>query len=280
MGASGMAGHVIAKHFTNIGADVYALTNVSCDVPNNIVCDVLDSSLLEKIITSGKFDAIINAIGILNESADKNKSVAVFLNGYLPHFVAHITSNTKTKIIQMSTDCVFSGKSGKYKESDIADGETFYDRSKAIGELVDDKNITFRNSIIGPDANKNGIGLFNWFMAQSGTINGFTKAIWSGVSTITLAKAMQKAIEQNLTGLYHLTNNNTINKHELLKLFSKHLKASKTIVNAIDGWNVDKSLVCTRNDFKFTVPSYEQMVIEIREWVLANKSSYTHYEVV
>jgi len=280
MGASGMAGHVIAKHFVECGSNVYGLTNIPFNAPNSIVCDVLNSKLLEKTIKGGKFDVIINAIGILNESADKNKNIAVYLNSYLPHFVASLISNTKTKLIHMSTDCVFSGEIGNYKESDFADGATFYDKSKALGEVVDDKNLTFRNSIIGPDVNKCGIGLFNWFMAQSSTINGFTKAIWSGVSTITLAKAMQKAIDKNLTGLYHLTNNNTINKLELLKLFSKHLKGDKITVNKVDGWDVNKSLICTRNDFDFVVPSYEEMVIEIKEWVVRHKELYPHYEVV
>ena len=76
----------------------------------------------------------------------------------------------------MSTDCVFSGEKGNYLESDFPDGKTFYDRTKALGELNDDKNITLRNSIVGPDIKASGIGLLSWFMKQSGTINGFTKA--------------------------------------------------------------------------------------------------------
>ena len=94
----------------------------------------------------------------------------------------------------MSTDCVFSGKTGWYSETSSRDGETFYDRSKALGELENNKDLTFRNSIIGPDLNKNGIGLFNWFMKQEGQIYGFTKAIWTGVTTLTLAKAMERCV--------------------------------------------------------------------------------------
>ena len=82
----------------------------------------------------------------------------------------------------MSTDCVFSGKSAPYSEDSARDGVTFYDRTKALGEMNDNKNLIFRNSIIGPDMKKNGIGLFNWFMKQKGTINGFTGAIWTGVN--------------------------------------------------------------------------------------------------
>ena len=101
----------------------------------------------------------------------------------------------------MSTDCVFSGKTGGYDESSLRDGETFYDRSKALGELENQKDLTFRNSIIGPDLNEEGIGLFNWFMKQTGEINGYTKAMWTGVTTLTLAKAMESAVQQGLTGL-------------------------------------------------------------------------------
>src|SRR5699024_1115052 len=108
----------------------------------------------------------------------------------------------KTKIIHMSTDCVFSGKIGNYKEDSLRDGETFYDRSKALGELDNQKDLTFRNSIIGPDINENGIGLFNWFMKQEGSINGYSKAIWTGVTTLTLAKAMDSALKEDLVGIY------------------------------------------------------------------------------
>ena len=82
----------------------------------------------------------------------------------------------------------FSGEKGNYLESDFPDGKTFYDRTKALGELNDDKNITLRNSIVGPDIKASGIGLLSWFMKQSGTINGFTKAMWTGQTTVQLAK--------------------------------------------------------------------------------------------
>src|SRR5699024_5151046 len=137
-----------------------------------------------------EYDAIINAVGILNKDAEENKSHAVLLNSYLPHYISNLTKDMNTKVIHMSTDCVFSGKVGSYKEDSLRDGQTFYDRSKALGELENDKDLTFRNSIIGPDMNKNGIGLFNWFMKQNGYIKGFNKAIWTGVTTLTLAKAM------------------------------------------------------------------------------------------
>ena len=125
----------------------------------------------------------------------------------------------------------------------------FYDRSKALGELENDKDLTLRNSIIGPDINPDGIGLFNWFMKQDGQINGFNKAIWTGVTTLTLAKAMEQAVTENLTGLYNLVNNQTINKYSLIKLFNKHLRNNRLEIRPTEFITLDKSLINNRTDF-------------------------------
>ncbi|MFD1780171.1 SDR family oxidoreductase [Fredinandcohnia salidurans] len=277
LGATGMAGHVIAIYFKEQGHDVTAFTRRAFPYTKNIIADVTNLKALEETVVKGKYDVVINCIGILNQYAEENKPQAVFLNSYLPHYLSYITRELKTKIIHMSTDCVFSGKQGNYNEKSIRDGETFYDRSKALGELENDKDLTFRNSIIGPDMNESGIGLFNWFMKQNGEINGFTKAVWTGVTTITLAKAMEKAINENLTGLYNLVNNQCINKFDLLQLFNLHLRENTISILPSESVRVDKSLVNNRKDFTFIVPSYEQMVIEMKEWILNHKELYSHY---
>lgn len=277
LGSTGMAGHMISIYLKEAGHEVTTFSRRRFKYCDNINGDVTNLSSIEKIISEGDYDAVINAIGILNKSADENKPQAVFLNGYLPHYLSDITKKMKTRVIHMSTDCVFSGKTGGYSETSFRDGETFYDRTKALGELENNKDLTFRNSIIGPDMNQNGIGLFNWFMKQQGTINGFNKAVWTGVTTLTLAKAIEKALEQNLTGLYNLVNNETINKFELLKLFNKHMKSEKLEILPSDDVVIDKSLVNNRTDFEFVVPSYEQMVIEMREWIENHKNLYPHY---
>jgi dTDP-4-dehydrorhamnose reductase len=277
LGATGMAGHTIAVYLKEQGHEVTALTRKSFPYCENIIADVTDLSLLGEIITKRKYDAVINCIGILNQDAETNKHQAVFLNSYLPHYLSHRTKGSITKIIQMSTDCVFSGKIGNYNESSLRDGETFYDRSKALGELENEKDLTFRNSIIGPDMNKDGIGLFNWFMKQSGEMNGYTKAIWTGVTTLTLAKAMEKATKDNLVGLYNLVNNDSIPKYEMLMLFNNYFKANKLVINKSDSFLLDKSLVNSRKDFNFIVPSYEEMIIQMKEWVENHKELYPHY---
>lgn len=277
LGGTGMAGHTISIYFKEAGHDVTAFSRSKVDYCKNVNGDITDFGNLKKIINEGQYDAIINAIGILNQDAEDHKSNAVLLNSYLPHFLSDTTKEMKTRVIHMSTDCVFSGKTGGYSETSFRDGETFYDRSKALGELENNKDLTFRNSIIGPDMSERGIGLFNWFMKQEGQINGFTKAIWTGVTTLTLAKAMEQALKENLTGLYNLVNNETINKYELLKLFNAYMKDGQIEILPSDDLSLDKSLINKRTDFSFEVPSYEAMVSEMKEWIDNHKDLYPHY---
>ncbi|MEK5435772.1 SDR family oxidoreductase [Paenibacillus sp. FSL L8-0696] len=279
LGATGMAGHTISIYFKENGHDVTAFSRRNFEYCTNIVGDITDFNHLNDVIKIGNYDAIINAIGILNRDAEENKSNAVLINSYLPHYLSEVTKNMETKIVHMSTDCVFSGKSGSYNEKSFKDGETFYDRTKALGELENYKDLTFRNSIIGPDLNEKGIGLFNWFMKQNGHINGFTSAIWSGVTTITLAKAMEKALEENLTGLYNLVNNESISKFDLLKLCNEIFN-NRTVISPSNEMKVDKSLVNNRGeDFSFVVPNYEQMILEMKKWIEQHKEMYPHYSI-
>lgn len=277
LGANGMAGHTIVLYLSEQGHDVTAFTRQSISFcKKNIIGDAFDTEYLKKIVVSDEFDAIINCIGILNQNADSNPLHAIYLNSLLPHLIVETISKRQTKLIQISTDCVFSGKNGPYKEDSFKDGETIYDRTKALGEVNDDKNLTFRNSIIGPDINDNGIGLFNWFMKQKNEIFGYTNAIWTGVTTLTLAKAIEQAINENLTGLYNLVNNTNISKYNLLELFNKYFKDNSIQIIPNDTLKLDKSLICTRQDFNFKIPSYEEMVMEMKDWIIHHKHIYKY----
>lgn len=277
LGANGMAGHTISLYFIEKGHDVTTFSTHPVGYGKNITGNALDREKFEEILTSDKFDVVINCIGLLVKSCDENPDKAIYLNSYLPHLVVSKLKDKNAKFIQMSTDCVFAGNTGPYYESSTPDGPLLYDRTKALGEINDDRNLTFRNSIIGPDINPDGIGLFNWFMKQNGEINGFTKAMWTGVTTITLAKAMEKAIETDLTGLKNLVNNENISKYELIKLFNKHFKDNTVTINPDDKYSVDKSLLSKRDDFSFKVPNYEEMVVEMKDWVYNHKDIYPHY---
>ena len=275
-----MAGHLISLYFKEQGHEVVGFARQqSTLLDNTIVGDASDMPLIKKAIDEGNFDAVINCIGLLNQFAEQNKAMAVLLNGYLPHYLTEITKDIKTKVIHMSTDCVFAGNDGPYYEDTLPNGATFYDRSKAMGEINTAKDLTFRNSIVGPDIKPSGIGLFNWFMKQEGEVGGYTRAIWTGVTTYTLAKAMEQALKENLTGLYNLVNNESISKYDLLGLFNTYFRAGEVKINPNDKLQLDKSLRRKREDFSFVVPSYEQQVKEMREWVDAHPSLYPHYNV-
>ena len=277
LGATGMAGHVISLELVENGHEVTAFSRTQFTLCNNIIGDAKNLDLLKEILNLHKFDYIINAIGILNKSAEDNKADAVFINSYLPHYLSEITESSNSKLIHMSTDCVFSGAKGEYIESSFKDGTTFYNRSKALGEIENDKDLTFRNSIIGPDMRFSGIGLFNWFMKQEGPIEGYTNVIWSGVTSITLAKAMEVAMLEGLTGVYHLTNNKKISKYDLLILLNKHMRNNKIEINKNNQIKSNKSLITTRTGFSFVVPEYNEMIQEMVNWILKHKELYPHY---
>lgn len=279
LGCNGMAGHLISLYLHERGHDVTGYARQKSQYVATVIGDATDYPILKQVVESNKYDTIINCVGLLNQFAENNHSQAVALNSYLPHFLAEITEGTETQVIHMSTDCVFSGKRGSYTEDDFPDGETFYDRSKALGELNDSKNVTLRNSIVGPDIKSNGIGLLNWFMQQNGTLNGFTKAIWTGQTTLQLAKTMEVVAKERAVGLYNMVPSTSINKFDLLCLFNKYLRNNSLTINPVDGVCADKSLIRTRFDFTYIIPDYETMIAEIADWIINHKSMYPHYNL-
>ncbi len=277
LGANGMAGHTVSLYFIKRGHEVSTFSKSPFPYGKNITGDAMDRDFLKSLLTAENFDAVINCIGLLIKDCERYPDRAVYLNSYLPHFAAKILKNRKTKLIHMSTDCVFSTEKGNYSEKNFPDGKAFYDRTKALGEINDSKNLTFRNSIIGPDINVKGVGLFNWFMKQSVKIDGYTKVIWTGVTTLTLAEAMEKAIEENLTGIYNLVNNKAVTKFDLLTLFNKYFKKGSLTIVPDKKTVSNRSLINKRTDFSFTVPPYEEMIIKMKKWVDEHKKIYPHY---
>lgn len=277
LGVKGMAGHLISTYLIERGHNVVGLARSKVLHCKSVVGDARDIILLRTIIKEGKFDAVINCIGILNQFAEQNKELAVYLNSYLPHLLADITKNDFTQIIHMSTDCVFSGKKGHYTETDLPDGETFYDRTKALGELNDNKNITLRNSIVGPDINRNGIGLMNWFMKQENSVQGYSEVYWSGLTTLELAKTMEHVAKVKANGLFNMVNGESISKYQLLLLFNKYLRNDKVNIIPNNDLALNKSLKRTRFDFNYLVPDYEMMIIELAQWIKNHKQFYPSY---
>ncbi len=280
LGCNGMAGHIISIYLKEQGHDVTGYAREKSRFVDTVIGDATDFDLLKKTVLSGGYDSVVNCIGLLNQFAENDHAAAVLLNGYLPHFLAKITKDTNIQIIHMSTDCVFSGKTGGYTEDSIPDGTLFYDKSKAVGELEDEKNITLRNSIIGPDIKESGIGLLNWFMKQSGSVNGFTGAVWTGQTTLQLAKTMEQAAITRAHGLYNTVPKESINKYELLQLFNKYIRRVPIEVNPMDKFVADKSLVRTRYEgFEYDIPGYETMIKELSDWMRDHKELYPHYDI-
>lgn len=281
LGANGMAGHVIT---TGLREDAFYFDVISVARNNSIIkpdClfDVTDFIELETLVKKIKPDVIINCIGILNRTAEENPHRAVLINSYLPHFLEFITKNSKTKVIHISTDCVFSGKDGNYTEDSFKDGIGYYAQTKALGEVVNSKDLTFRTSIIGPEINSNGIGLFHWFYQQYGEIKGYTNAYWTGITTIELLNALKSAIkDDNIVGLYHLVNDKKISKYNLLEMMNTEFK-KRLILIPDDKYKIDKSLVDTRKDFSYQIKYYDEMIKEMKLWINNHKDIYRNYDI-
>lgn len=271
IGTKGMAGHVVFTYLQETGKyEVFGLARNIEESAHVFNADVSDTHKLEKIISENQFDAVINCIGILNKDAEDHPSKAVWFNSYFPHFLESITKGTSTKVIHISTDCVFNGKRGGYIETDQKDGYGYYAQSKALGEVDNEKDLTIRTSIIGPELNKNGIGLFHWFMSQpeNAQLKGYSQAYWSGITTIELAKVIDEVLSsQNASGLVHVARKEKIDKYNLLKLFNEVFRNNTIAIDSDDSYRIDKSLVSIREDFKYKVPSYKEMLLEMKEWI-------------
>ena len=279
LGASGMAGHMIVLYLQQKGFHVDGFARRKLPFVNTIVGDARDSEMLNKIINVKQYNIVVNCIGILNKNAELNKSEAVLLNAYLPHMLADFTHESKTRIFHISTDCVFSGKSGPYYENSFKDGETFYDRSKALGELEDNKNLTIRCSIVGPDINPEGIGLFNWFMRQHGTILGYKGALWTGITTLQLAHLIESAAANDVTGVYNMVPDHNISKYDLLRLFNHYCRDGEVMIKENNKFIADKTLIRTRFDFDEEIPDYKTMIKDMAEWIKNHRKLYPQYDI-
>lgn len=267
LGGKGMAGHVMTAYFKqNPNYEVYYTSRDRND-KQSLFLDVTDFKRLEEIIEFIKPDITINCIGILNDHASNNPLLAFQVNSLLPHQLAKLIDRHQRKLIQISTDCVFSGTKGDYTESDIPDGTTVYSQSKQMGEIDKDRHLTVRTSIIGPELKDDGIGLFLWFMKQTGEIKGYKKVFWNGVTTLELAKATEQLIQHNVTGLYHLGSETKISKYELLNLIQEIFEKDNVKILPDTSIVLDRTIKNTRIDFTYSIPPYHEMLTELKEWM-------------
>lgn len=278
IGSKGMAGHVIYNYFkenTDFSVVDIARGNDG-HLPTHQI-DVTNFESLTHVLKAEMPDYVINCIGILNRDAEDNPEKSILLNSYFPHFLAKSGKALNFRLIHISTDCVFDGKKGGYTEYSFKDGKGFYAETKALGEVTYANNLTIRTSIIGPELKKDGIGLFHWFMNQQGKINGFTNAYWTGITTVELAKVIVAAISEGITGLHHVVNDEKINKYDLVNLFKQIFDKPDIEIEPYNDYKIDKSLVKTNDSFSYTVPSYQQMLQEMRVWIDEKHALYKFY---
>lgn len=279
LGSTGMAGHVVAQYLEEQNHSVYRSSRSERNTQTSAAIDVLDLAALGQWLDQIGPDAVINCVGLLQKACSERGDLAFLVNAYLPHWLEWRYAKSAVKVVHLSTDCVFSGRAGGYSEDALKDGDTMYDRSKALGEILNGKDLTFRMSIIGPDSHPNGTGLFNWFMAQSGMIEGYGKAIWNGVTTVELARAVDAVLDQDLTGLYHLVQPEPIDKCSLLEIMKAAFHRDQVSIRRVDGLQVNKSLVNTRADFRFQVKGYSEQISDMYEWICGHKKLYPHYQL-
>lgn len=278
LGSTGLIGHQVFNYLQSTAQyDLHDFVYRKKLREDSMILDARDEERFFNAIKDISPNFIVNCIGILINAARDNLENAIFLNAYMPHRLARLADSLDAKLIHISTDCVFSGDKGTaYLEGDFKDGSDNYSKTKGLGEIISKNHLTLRTSVVGPELKNNGEELFHWFMNQSGTISGYTKSIWSGVTTIELARAVECSMRRDITGLHHVTNNSSINKYDLLNLFKKH--TGKDInISPVDGKKQDKSFIDTRELLDFQIPSYDLMVSEMVELIRNNKSLYSQY---
>lgn len=243
------------KYFSERQND-YLLSNI----------DVLDQDSLVSVFDSVRPDVVVNCVGLIKQLAGaSNPLFALPINSILPHKLSKLCSLANARLIHISTDCVFSGRKGMYVEDDVSDAEDLYGTSKYIGDLHTSPHVvTLRTSIIGHEL-KGEASLVDWFLNQSGSVSGYRRAIFSGLTTVELGGIIKDLVIQNQTlkGLYHVSGE-PIDKYTLLSLISKTYGKEIKIYKD-DKVKIDRSLDSTkfRKETGYVPPSWPQLIKEM-----------------
>ena len=276
LGGDGMLGHQLLRHFSRshdvrvtVRRPLEAYTQFGLFNRSNTF-DEIDVRAFEEVsAAAARFrpDAIVNAVGIVKQRAEAAEAIpSIEINALFPHRLAAWCREHAVRMVHMSTDCVFSGRAGNYRETDAADPDDLYGRSKLLGEVGAAPCLTLRTSIFGPELLRK-VGLFEWLLAQQERIRGFRRAVYSGFTTLEMARIIERLLTSfpDAAGLYHVSSA-PINKCELLELVNRKLRLGKNIVPD-DAVVYDRSLDSTRfrRDFGYTPPSWEAMAEELAE---------------
>lgn len=275
LGANGMLGHKLTQVFSQqfeVLATVRSSTDAFAGHPvltqeqllGNVSVENFDSVV--RAIALAKPQYVVNCIGIVKQQlAAKDSLLSISVNALFPHRLAQVCQAAGIRLIHISTDCVFSGRKGNYLETDVADAEDLYGRTKLLGEVGGEGCLTLRTSIIGREFTTS-YGLIDWFLSQEGkSIRGYKKAIFSGFTTNALAEIIAQIITQHsdLQGIWHVAAE-PLNKFELLSLV-KEVYRLNIQIEPDEVFLCDRSLNSDRfrQATGFVPPSWRDMIEQI-----------------
>ena len=275
LGATGMLGNAVLRLFGQssgfeaLGSARSAAT-LPPDMRRRVVggIDVENPDSLARLFATVRPDIVINCIGLVKQLAEAEDPLqAIPINALLPHRLAHLCAVAGARFVHVSTDCVFTGAKGMYREEDPADAQDLYGRSKHLGEVDYPNAVTLRTSIIGHELSS-AHGLIGWFLAQQGPVRGFRRAVFSGLPTVELARVIRDFVlpQRGLRGLHHVSAS-PISKYELLQLVAQVYGRSHEITPDA-GLVIDRSLDSTR--FRqltgYTPPAWPELVRAMRDF--------------
>jgi dTDP-4-dehydrorhamnose reductase len=276
LGGDGMLGHQLLKLLrerhdvkVTLRRELAAYAGSKLFSEQNAIAgiDVRMSDRLLAALSEFRADAVVNAVGIVKQRPDGLDVIPnLEINALLPHRLAIACRAIGARLIHISTDCVFSGHRGQYREDDVPDPVDIYGHAKLLGEVTQPGVITLRTSIIGRSLYRNA-SLIDWFLRQRGRISGYRKAIFSGFTTKEVSRVIAMLLEEHpdASGLYHLSSS-AISKHDLLIRLRDRLGRSIDIVPD-DSVRIDRSLDSTRfrTEFGYQPPSWDTMLEELAE---------------
>lgn len=214
-------------------------------------------------IIAWKPEIIVNAAGVVKQRPDADDAVkSIEINSLLPHQLAKAARLVDAKLIHFSTDCIFAGTKGMYREDDLPDATDLYGRSKLLGEVSGARCLTLRTSLVGRELARKGGSLFEWFLSQKDSVRGFPNAIFSGYTTFEIARIVFKLITEHpdAEGVWHLASQ-PISKYHLLLLVKQRLSLPIDIIRN-DSIQINRSLDGSlfQNTFKYTPPDWATMI--------------------
>lgn len=271
LGGNGMAGHMLAEYFRRQGKHhVFHTTRDKNDL-GGLYVDADDIAGVEKLVEIVSPHCMINAMGVLNQFAERDRIGAYHVNGFLPHRLRRAADNIHARLIHISSDCVFEGTRGGYTEEDTPDGTSVYALTKSLGEVRAPGHLTIRTSIIGPEIRQGGIGLMEWFLAQKGRVSGYERVMWNGVTTLELAKVIDSLLDSDLSGLIHLAHPEPVSKYRLLQMMQSAFRKEDVEIIPEQTPVQDRTLVCARSDVTARLPSYPRMLTELADFMYSRE---------